>query len=369
MIFEKSILSELRSVAGMTFACLLTIVITMALVRTLGNAASGQLEAQLVIPLIGFSTISSISTIITLTAFLSVFIVLSRQSRDSEMVIWLSSGQNLTSYIPVVWKFIFPLIILTLLTSIFGTPWARKQADELRQQSLAEKKLTDIPPGIFSEFSDGEKIIFIEQTDKESSDLGLVFISINTEDSETVVVGSAGRLFFDNQQFPWIKLKYGSRTDFQSSLPTAEIRSTKFENYKMLIDAPPKSTSYRERVKSTSTWDLIKRKTSADLGEISFRLGTILLCFLLPFLSIPFSTFETKHGRLIHTLAALLAFIAFNNLLGVIQALIVTKEISFLVGILILPFSILLITSILMLIKINAIKNPVDAIIRRWKVS
>ena len=369
MIFEKSILSELRSVAGMTFACLLTVVITMALVRTLGNAASGQLEAQLVIPLIGFSTISSISTIVTLTAFLSVFIVLSRQCRDSEMIIWLSSGKNLTSFIPVVWKFSWPLIIITILTSLLATPWARNQADELRQQSLTEKKLTEIAPGTFSEFSGGEKIIFIEQTDKESSDLGLVFISVKKNNTdETIVMGSRGKLMFDSNHLPWIHLEFGSRTDIKLPSSSAVIRNTEFENYKMRIDATPKSTTYQEKVRSTSTLDLFNRQNSSDLGELSFRVGTILLCIFLPFLSIPLASLETKQGRLLHIFGPLLIFITFNNLLGIFQALVARNQINVYFGLICLPISIFIITSFLFYIKMYILKNPIKMALKKYSL-
>ena len=46
----------------------------MALVRTLGNAASGETAPDIVLPLILFSTFSSIGTIIALTAFLAVLL-------------------------------------------------------------------------------------------------------------------------------------------------------------------------------------------------------------------------------------------------------------------------------------------------------
>lgn len=370
MIFEKSILSELRSVAGMTFACLLTIVITMALVRTLGNAASGQLEAQLVVPLIGFSTISSISTIVTLTAFLSVFMVLSRQCRDNEMVIWLSSGKKLTSFIPVIWKFSWPLIIATMITSLIATPWARNQADELRQQSLSERNLTEIAPGTFSEFSGGKKIIFIEQTDKESSDLGLVFISVNEDEDETIVMGSRGKLVFDSNQLPWIHLEFGSRTDIKSfSNSTSKIRSTKFENYKMKIDTTPKSTTYKERVRSTSTWNLFKRQSSSDLGELSFRIGTVLLCLFLPFLSIPLANLNTNQGRLLHIFGAILMFIAFNNLLGIIQALIARQQMNLYFGLFCLPLSILIITLCLFYVKMYLQGNLMKMLFKKIRIT
>jgi lipopolysaccharide export system permease protein len=95
VIFKKSLIKEFRQQAGIVFSCLITIVLTMALIRTLGNAASGATDPSIVIPLILFSTFSSLGTIATLTAFLTVFWCVSRMNYDNEMVIWNVSGVSL----------------------------------------------------------------------------------------------------------------------------------------------------------------------------------------------------------------------------------------------------------------------------------
>ncbi|MGA0187985.1 MAG: LptF/LptG family permease, partial [Burkholderiaceae bacterium] len=133
MIFHKALLQELRAMGGVVFATLLTIVVTTTLIRTLGRAASGKADSELVLPLIALSTVNSLGLVISLTAFISVLMVLSRLWRDSEMVVWLSSGKSLLSLVRPVWRFIWPLALAVATISLVVSPWARQQSEELRQ--------------------------------------------------------------------------------------------------------------------------------------------------------------------------------------------------------------------------------------------
>ena len=181
-------------------------------------------------------------------------------------------------------------------------------------------------------------------------------------------MGSRGKLMFDSNQLPWIHLEFGSRTDIKLPSSSAVIRNTEFENYKMRIDATPKSTTYQEKVRSTSTLDLFNRQNSSDLGELSFRVGTILLCIFLPFLSIPLASLETKQGRLLHIFAPLLIFITFNNLLGIFQALVARNQINVYFGLICLPISIFIITSFLFYIKMYILKNPIKMALKKYSL-
>src|SRR5690606_18816226 len=97
MIFSQSLRRDLNSVAGVMFSTLFTIMVTTSLIRFLGRAATDRIAAADVIPLIAFSSIRYIPVLLVLTVFLSILMVMSRAWRDSEMVIWFSSGQSLTA--------------------------------------------------------------------------------------------------------------------------------------------------------------------------------------------------------------------------------------------------------------------------------
>ncbi len=337
MIFKNSVLKELRYQANIIFSCLITVVVTMALIRTLGNAASGKTGPEIVVPLILFSTFSSLGTIAALTAFLSVFMCFSRMYNDNEMVVWRTNGLKIMDFLPTVTYFLLPITIFAALVTLLGTPWARSQADILREQSRAEHHLAKFSPGKFSEFSNGEKLVFFEQTKSDSLNLGLVFVRSKDENGkETIVLGNKGRLeFIDN--VPWVNLKDGSQIDFHSMQANPRIDVTKFGSYSMRLDNSPKSQAARTRIKSTNSWTLFKRQSPSDLGELSFRLGTILLCLTVPFLAIPFALKSNKNNQLLNVLTAILVFIFANHLLGIIQALISKETISWLSGQILLP--------------------------------
>lgn len=95
MLFHSSLRKDLARNFGATLVVLVTIVITIILIRTLGQASRGSVNPSEVLLVMGFSVLSQLTTIITLSLFIAVVATLSRMYGDSEMVIWFSSGQGL----------------------------------------------------------------------------------------------------------------------------------------------------------------------------------------------------------------------------------------------------------------------------------
>jgi lipopolysaccharide export system permease protein len=121
MLFHKSLLRELRSTAGGVLAILMTTLVTMILIRALGRVASGRVDGELVLPLIVFNTVSLMNTVLMLTVYISVLMVLSRWWRDSEMVIWLASGKSLLDFVKPVWRFLWPMMLVVAVLSTVGS--------------------------------------------------------------------------------------------------------------------------------------------------------------------------------------------------------------------------------------------------------
>ena len=346
MVTKRSILKELRFQGGVIFCSLFTVVLTMALVRTLGNAASGETAPDIVLPLILFSTFSSIGTIIALTAFLAVFITFTRLQNDNELVILRTSGMRLFDFTPTIIKFVLPLVLFTAVTTLFATPWARYQADKLRLQAENSSSLKQYSAGRFSEFSKGNRIIFFERTEKESMKLGLVFVKIQTDTNrETVILGGNGEISFINET-PWIILKNGSRFDVKQANQTKDYQYTVFDTYRMSLENPPKNYTLQKRIKSTDSVTLFNRSTDPDLAELFMRIGTIFLCAFLPFLAVPLSLGGGKQLKILHIFTAILIFLIANHLLGIFQALIIKGSINWLISQMVLPITIMVLTRI-----------------------
>src|SRR4026207_2004260 len=122
MIFRNALLRELAAAAVATFLVLLGIVITMLLVRLLGQAASGAITTAGVAALMGFATINYLPVLFSLTLFISVLRAPTRSYRDSEMVVWVSCGMSLTQWIRPVLTFALPVVALIGLLSLVLSP-------------------------------------------------------------------------------------------------------------------------------------------------------------------------------------------------------------------------------------------------------
>ena len=82
MIFQRAIRRELLNTVGAVFTTLFTIVITVMLIRILGDAAAGQVASSDVVALLGFSALVYMPVIISLTAFIAVLLVVARSYQD-----------------------------------------------------------------------------------------------------------------------------------------------------------------------------------------------------------------------------------------------------------------------------------------------
>ncbi len=99
MLFDSTVRRELARSFGATLVVILTIVITMFLIRTVGQAAGGRVAPQDVVLLLGYVTLGHLPTMLALSLFVAVVVGLGRMYRDSEMAIWFASGLPLSRFV------------------------------------------------------------------------------------------------------------------------------------------------------------------------------------------------------------------------------------------------------------------------------
>src|SRR5664279_72790 len=111
MIFRRALLREFSQTAVAVFVALFAILLTTQLIRLLNEAAGGTLASQAVVALLGFGAINYLPVVLSLTVFVAVLLTLSRWYRDSEMIIWFTSGLPLTAWVRPVMRFALPLVL------------------------------------------------------------------------------------------------------------------------------------------------------------------------------------------------------------------------------------------------------------------
>ncbi|MGZ8211434.1 MAG: LptF/LptG family permease, partial [Burkholderiales bacterium] len=98
MIFHKALVREFANTALATFFVLLGITLTTQLVKLLSQAASGVITSTGVLALLAFTLVNYLPVLLSLTTFIAILMTLTRSYRDSEMVVWFSSGLGLTRW-------------------------------------------------------------------------------------------------------------------------------------------------------------------------------------------------------------------------------------------------------------------------------
>ncbi len=329
MIFRKALLRELAMAALPTFFVLLGITVTTQLVRLLGQAASGAITSLGVMALLGFTLVTYLPVLLSLTLFIAVLMTLTRSYRDSEMIVWFSSGVGLTDWVRPVLIFAAPLVFTVALLSLVLSPWAISKAEEFRQLMNARDDVSAISPGVFRESSQADRVYFVEEVKDDENQVANVFVSSTQNQKLGVMVARRGFQETLPNGDRFLVLQNGRRYEGEAGTP--EYKIYEFERYAMRIE----SSAAREPAptsKSAPTLSLIRDRSPNNLAELSWRLGLPMSALILSLLAIPLSFVNPRAGRSMNLVLALLIYMIYNNMLSVAQASIAQSRIALSVG-------------------------------------
>src|SRR5439155_17359459 len=124
---HSSLRKELARSFGATVVVLVTIVMTMTLVRTLNLANRGTFNPEDILMVMGYGVIGYMPLLLTLSLFIAIVGTLSRMYRDSETVIWFSAGRGVSSFVGPVFRFAWPILLVVTTLALVICPWANAQ--------------------------------------------------------------------------------------------------------------------------------------------------------------------------------------------------------------------------------------------------
>ncbi len=316
MLFHSSIRRELARSFGATLVILFTIVLTMLLIRTLGLASKGSVNPEEIMLVLGYTVLGRMPTILTLALFIAIVSTLSRMYRDSEMVIWFSSGSSLGGVLQPVMRFSWPVLIVITLMVLFVWPWSNQQTDELRDRFEARGDLERIAPGEFQESSGGRRVFFIDRDTAEGTEGRNIFISTLEDDgSENVTSARSGRIETIGGR-PFLILSNGQRLDISN---TGELKVSEFEEYAAQIGVARISSRNEHARKARPSWELVKEPTMENQGELGWRIGVALTAFNFVLIGVATTVSNPRAGRGGNLFFTLFAFIVYFNFLNVGQ--------------------------------------------------
>ena len=330
MIFYASIRRELAQSFTATLIVLLTIVMTMMLIRTLSLASRGSVSPQDIFLIMAYLTMSYLPIILTLSLFLSVTNTLSRLYQDSEMAIWFSSGQGVLDFVRPILRFSWPMLLAIAILGLFAWPWANTQIDSLRQQYEQRGDLERIAPGEFQQNKSGKRVFFVD-SNSSSSEGGNIFIYASDKGKDAVTTAGGGHVE-RREGGAYLVLEQGQNVTQQDK--TGEYSISRFESYSTHVRDAQALVARVTPSKNTASQELIA--TPAGRGQLSWRIGLALCAFNFILIGLALAKGSSRSGKSGSMILALLTFAVYYNLLSLGQNWIASGKVGWLSWLLLL---------------------------------
>ena len=326
MLFHSSLRKELARSFGASLVVLVTIVMTMTLIRTLSQATRGAVNPQEVLMVMGYTVLGYLPPILTLCLFIAIVGTISRMYRDSEMVIWFASGRGLAGFLGPLFRFAWPVLVVIAVLALGIWPWANQQTQELKDRYGRRGDLERVTPGQFQESASGSRVFFLDKDTPDNRSGRNIFISTNERGKETVTSARSGRVeIVGDQQF--LLLLNGQR--LESSGNGSELKISEFEEYGNRVGGVSLGDVNSSPAKARSTLTLLLEPTRIHLGELAWRIGLALAALNFVVIAVTVSSSNPRAERSGNLVFALFAFIVYYNLLSLGQSWIGSGRTSF----------------------------------------
>nr|WP_315245999.1 LPS export ABC transporter permease LptF [uncultured Albidiferax sp.] len=326
MLFHSSIRKELARGFGATLVALVTIVMTMMLIRTLGQAAKGSVNPSEVMMVLGYTVLGYLPTILTLSLFVAVVSTLSRMYSDSEMVIWFASGQGLVGLLRPLFRFAWPILLAVAALALVVWPWSNQQIQDMKDRYEQRGDLERIAPGQFQESANGNRVFFIDKDSPDKRSGNNIFISSIEHGKETVTSARSASIDRINDQ-SFLILRNGQR--LESNLGQPDLKVSEFKEYGTRIGGDTMGPLDGPSSRARSSMDLVREPTPLYLGELAWRLSLALAAMNFVVIALALSGGNPRSGRGGNVLFALFAFVVYYNLLNLGQTWITNGNIGF----------------------------------------
>jgi len=332
MIFRRSLVREMTATAVGLFIILLAILFTNLVLRLLSRAAGGAVAPEGILALLGFNALFYFNILLSVALFATVLVTLSRWYRDSEMIVWFTSGVSLTACLPPILMFAAPFLAAILALSLFLSPWAEQRKLEYERQLESRDDISVITPGLFREFPRANLVVFVEAINPFDQTVRNVFLHSVEEKQDATTVAARGRLETMPNGDRFIVLENGRR--YQGRPGTADFRVVEFERLGRRIE-PAEVRAIPTSTKAIPTAALVAVDGKVERAELFWRLSVPISALMLTLLAVPLAYVNPRMGRSFNLIAGLFLYMVYSNCLNIVQSLIAQGKLELWAGLLV----------------------------------
>ncbi|MGI9229453.1 MAG: LPS export ABC transporter permease LptF [Gammaproteobacteria bacterium] len=330
MILRRYIQTEILAKLGWILGLLLLILAGSRFVDYLADTAAGQLPGDLVWRLLAMKMLTTLPSLIPVAVFIAVLLGLLRLARDREITVLYNAGLARRFQVLSVLYFSLALACVVFPVSFYLTPWAEQNVAQLRQQARVEADFSGIKAGTFREFSQGDRMVYVENLSADETFMENIFLQVRQDDALGVLnSGSAGYTFAEESGSRYILFRDGRRyIGFPGQL---DYQITEYRAYAVLIEEADGTTVYRKPDAIPSA-ELLRSDNPGYVAELQWRISTVLSVLLLPLLAVALIRYAASEQRYLPVFVCVTIYFIYSNLLGISKTLLKRDEIPAFVG-------------------------------------
>lgn len=309
---------------------LLIILVTNQLARVLQQAAESRFSADVIVALIGLSSLQNLTVLIPVALLLAIVLAFGRLYHESEMVAVHACGIGvLRLYAPVL-SLTFVLAALLAWLSLALAPRAAERVQQLRNVALQEAQFGKLEPGRFRTVGSSGVVFYAAAVDADGT-LRDVFVRRSQEDRIEVAVAKRARHHVsENGLLHTLVLEEGRR--YEGVPGERAFRITEFREHGIPVRFPAPTFS-ADAIEFKPTIQLLASADSDARAELQWRLSMPLMAFVLTFLAVPLAQLRPRQGRYARIGLAILIYFLYGNLLTAAKVWVVKGTVPVAVGV------------------------------------
>ena len=312
-ILDRYVLREVALTWVAVTGVLLAILVSNQLARILGLAAANGFPREVVLSLIGLTSLQNLTVLVPIGMLLAVMMALGRLYHDSEMAAVRACGTGPERlYVPVMLLAAFVAAGLAWL-AFDVSPAAFGKAQDLRREALRSAQFGRLEPGKFRSFAGGNAVFYAERAD----DAGVLYnVFLQRRVGDRIEVATAGRAVHrieEEGHLHVIVLYDGQR--YEGVPGQAGFRRLRFAEHGIPVRIPdPDAGRVRNEAKPMS--ELMASADPLDQSELQWRVSLPVMVLVLSLLAVPLSVLRPRQGRYAKVALAILVYFGYSNLIS-----------------------------------------------------
>lgn len=264
--------------------------------------------------------LATLPKILPVSILVAMLLAFSRMASDRELVILAVAGISKLFQIGVVIRFALVFCLFVSVITLYLAPWAEQNIHELKERAKQESDISGIKPGQFKEFSQGDKVVYVQNPSVDKSSMEEIFLQVRQEGKLGILTSDSARFKIDKKSGnKYIVFSDGRRYVGEPGLLDYQI--TEYDKYAILTESATAS-SVSGKTAALSTAEIMRSENKIHQAEFQWRISLILSCLLLSILAILLVQPHANERLYTPFVIGISIYLIYSNLLGIARTLL-----------------------------------------------